>query len=269
MSDETRFLTITVTPIEGAASLNLLLKSLEGMRRVLVRVDQAVYGPRSQHSWSVHRLASSTPTITIEADASAFDIPLVVVEGIKAVNSGAVEPPPHFSEPTLESLTKLRTLFSSKNGLESVGLSVGLPNKSRKSETIVDKDIPAKAGRILAADYSNLGSIEGTLEIINAHALSVTVWERLSGAPVRCDLPAGPHWIELAKSLLTRNVLVAGDVRYFTNGVPRSVGEVVAIEDAPKTIGPMKAHFGALSDPDVQRLGSVEFLRRIRAYGRP
>ena len=149
---------------------------------------------------------------------------------------------------------------------ESLTLSVGAPNREESSITVVDRDIVDKAKRILAADYHNLGSIEGTLEIINAHAPSVTVWERVSGAPVRCTLPTGSDWIDLAKTLLTRNVLVAGDIRYFTNGIPRSISAVEVIEDAPKATGPMKATFGSLPDPEIARLGSAAWLKKIRGY---
>lgn len=264
MSDDDGLLTITVTPVEGTATLDLLFKSLDGIRRILRRVDETMYGPRSTHKWSINRLASSAPTITIEADPAATEVPEVIVDGFRFVGMGASEPPAYFSEPVLESLTKLRNLFHPRNGLESLALSVGTGDHEASSVTVVDRDIVDNANRILAAGYRNLGSIEGTLEIINAHAPSVTVWERVSGAPVRCALPAGPYWIDLAKSLFTHNVLVSGDIRYFTNGIPRSVSTIAAIEDAPKATGSLMATFGALSDPDVMRLGSAEWLRRIR-----
>ena len=266
MSDDDGLLTITVTPVEGTASFDLLLKSLNDMKRVLQHVDETMFGPRSRHTWSVNRLSSSAPTITIEADPSATEVPEVIVDGFRAVNLGISEPPPYFSEPVLERLTELRRLFSASNGLESLALSVGTPNHEESSITVVDRDIVDKAKRILAADYHNLGSIEGTLEIINAHAPSVTVWERVSGAPVRCALPTGSDWIDLAKTLLTRNVLVAGDIRYFTNGIPRSISAVEVIEDAPKATGPMKATFGSLPDPEIARLGSAAWLKKIRGY---
>ena len=246
--------------------MTLLLNTLDGMRRVLRRVDETMYGPRSKHKWSVNKLTSSAPTITIEADPSATEVPDVIVDGIRAVNLGISEPPPYFSEPVLEGLIELRSLFSAGNGLESIALSVGTPNGAASSSIIVGKDIVDRAKRILAADYHNLGSIEGTLEIINAHAPSITIWERVSGSPVRCALPPGPYSIDLAKSLLTRNVLVAGDIRYFTNGIPRSVSAVEVIEDAPKATGPMKATFGSLPDPEIARLGSAAWLKKIRGY---
>ena len=266
MSDDDGLLTITVTPAEGVASLDLLLNTLDGMRRVLRRVDETMYGPRSKHKWSVNKLTSSAPTITIEADPSATEVPDVIVDGIRAVNLGISEPPPYFSEPVLEGLTKLSPLFHPRNGLQSLTLSVEAPNREESSITVVDRGIVDKAKRILAADYHNLGSIEGTLEIINAHAPSVTVWERVSGAPVRCALPPGSYWIDFAKNLLTHNVLVAGDIKYFTNGIPRSISAVEVIEDAPKATGPMKATFGSLPDPEIARLGSAAWLKKIRGY---
>ncbi len=268
MSDGDSLLTITVTPVEGTASFDLLLKSLSEMKRVLQRVDETMYGPRSGHKWSVNRLSSSAPTITIEADPSATEVPDVVVDGFRAVNSGVSEPPPHFSELVLEGLIGLGPLFSARNGLESLAVAIGPAGENASPDTVFGPDIVDKAKRILAADYHNLGSIEGKLEIINAHAPSVTVWERVSGSPVRCALPAEPDWIEHVKSLLTHNVLVAGDIRYFTNGIPRSVSTVAVIEDAPKATGPMKATFGMLSDPEVRQLGSAAWLRKIRGEDR-
>ena len=242
------------------------------MRRVLQRVDETMYGPRSKHKWSVNKLTSSVPTITIEADPSAAEVPDVIVDGFRAVVQGVSEPPPYFSEPVLERLTELRRLFSAKNGLETLALSVGTPDREAAmgiAGIIVGKDIVDKAKRIWAADYHNLGSLEGTLDVINAHrSPHVTIWERVSGSLVRCILPQGPYWIDRTKSLLNHNVLVAGDIRYFTNGIPRSVSAVEVIEDAPKAKGPMKATFGVLSDPEVRQLGSAAWLRRIRGEDR-
>ena len=268
MSDENGLLTITVTPVVGTASFDLLLKSLSDMKRVLQRVDETMYGPRSKHAWSVNKLSSSAPTITIEADPSAAGIADVVVDGFRTIAQGVSEPPPYFSEPVLERLTELRRLFSAGNGLESIALSVGTPAEKAASSIIVGKDIVDKAKRILAAGYHNLGSIEGTLEIINARTPSVTVWERVSRAPVRCALPPGSYWIDFAKNLLTHNVLVAGEIRYFNNGIPRSVSAIEVIEDAPKATGPMKATFGSLPDPEIARLGSAAWLKKIRGYDR-
>ena len=62
--------------------------------------------------------------------------------------------------------------------------------------------------------------------------------------------------------------MISGDIHYFINGVPRSIANVVSIEDATPVHHEVKAGFGSIPDKRVQELGVTEWLRSIREEGR-
>ena len=119
--------------------------------------------------------------------------------------------------------------------------------------------------RILNAGYRNLGSLEGTLEVIDVHgAPTVTIWERVSRSPVRCTIPDEDVWIARVKSLLGKRVTVTGDIRYFANGLPRAISDVTRIEDATPDPALPRAEFGSIPDGRVAEVGAAEWLKSIR-----
>ena len=102
------------------------------------------------------------------------------------------------------------------------------------------------------------------LEAINLPGSpSVTVWDRVSGSPVKCSFPKTAAWIERTKALLERRVLVSGQVNYFRNGMPRSVTQIRDIEDRTPTPTDLKAEYGCIPDLTGER-ETVDYIRSIR-----
>ena len=119
----------------------------------------------------------------------------------------------------------------------------------------------------LTTEHRELGSLEG--ELVSVHggdALYVTIKERLWGKRIKCMLPSESHWLEEANAMLSKRVRVSGEVCYSADGVPRMILHVGHIEEVKPPTRPMKELFGALADPEVQRIGAAAFLRKIRGY---
>ena len=128
----------------------------------------------------------------------------------------------------------------------------------------IKRDTSEKTDRILAAGYHNLGSLEGTLEAINAQRKpTVTIRDRVTGLPVRCSIPESADWLSRVEGLLEKRVLVTGNIRYFVNGAPMSISNVTAIEDATPDANLPRAEFGSI--PDARAAADpAAFLQSVR-----
>ena len=257
MKDE---LTFTIYPETELASVDLLRKSLEDVSRLIKQVDRAIYGPKSKHEWYVGEIRSSAPTITVRPDPQGRKAVGAIGAGLRSVTVGTDRPPPHFTEPALLDLRRMSRLFSGSGRARSIAVSVnGLQTATLQS------DIRQQVDKILTAGYHNLGSLEGTLEVINVHrAPTITIWDRVYGSPVRCSIPREAAWIDRVKGLLEKRVLVAGHVNYFANGVPRSIADVTNIEHATPDPSLPRAEFGSIPDALVREIGAAEWLKAIR-----
>ena len=257
MEDE---LTFVIESQYELVSFSLLSKSLQDIIRVLRGVDRAMYGSKSKHEWMVSKLSSSAPTITVQPDRKGRQAAKAVSVGLSAVTDGTDRPPEHFSEEALVSLQKMRRLFVGKDKAQSITVSL-----NGQSVATIQRDISEKVNRILDVGYTNIGTLEGTLEIINIHGNgSVTIWDRMSRSPVRCDIRKTDELIDHVKSLLGKRVMVTGDVRYFINGVPRSISNVTEIEDTTPNPQLPRAGFGSIPDPQVRQAGAAKWLNLIR-----
>ena len=255
-------LTFVIHPETESASIGLFIKSLERINRLLRDVDHAIYRSKGERRWVISSLHASSPTVTLRSvlgDSEAVD---ALADGLRSVTIGTDQPPRYFTEQALQDLHKMKGLFRGKDRAKSIVVSVG----SRQAATI-RQDIGEKAGRILAAGYHNIGSLQGTLEAINVHgALTVTIWDRVSRAPVRCNIPRSDKWVSSVKDLLEKRVIVTGTIHYFVNGVPRSISNVVEIADATPDPSLPKAEFGSIPDSEAAR-APAEFLRSVRRFG--
>ena len=251
-------LTFIIHSADEFSSFALLVKSFEDIKRLIGHVDYAIHGSTPPENWVVQSLKSSAPTITLtprREDRRAVEI---IGDGLRLVTNGTDHPPPHFTEPAFEDLKKMRRLFRGQDRARSVSVLVD----NQKTATI-GENIDKQADRILTTGYHNLGSLEGRLDAINVHRRpTATIWDRVSGAPVRWTFRS--EETEQVKALLQRRVLVTGDIHYFSNGIPRRISDIVAFEDATPPWHSEKAAFGSIPDERVQELGVVEWLRIVR-----
>lgn len=252
-------ITFVVHPENEAASVDLFLKSVEDVTRLLKEVDFVVTKERSKRKWVITRLHASAPTVTISpiVDGRTLD---VVVEGLQLLSANDVtEPPPHFTADVLKDVKKMSRLFRGRDKAKGLSFHV---NGSKVAT--VDGRTREKVDRILRTTVDVFGSLEGELEAVNLHGNSghFTMWERLSGHPVRCEFKKN-RWTDTVKALLERRVLVSGKVRYFSNGKPALIRDIDHIEDRTASTSANESDFGAVPgltsglDPD-------EYLTRLR-----
>ncbi len=259
-------LTFQICPAGGPASLDLFVRVLEDVRKLIIEVDYAVNCQRSGKRWAVADLHSSAPTFTIaparnghEPDSGPAESVAAILAGIGEITQGADRPPQYFTEDVLQCLVKMRRHFRGRGGADRI-----LVSADGQEPVALTGDIGDKAGKILNSGYQALGSLEGRLEALNFHNKpSFTLWGRVSRTPVRCSLPDNSGWKEHVKTLLEKRVIVRGRIRYFANGVPRSIGHIQDILD--NTPGPTlpKAEFGCIPDEEAAKDPAM-FVRAIR-----
>lgn len=252
-------LTFIIHSVDERSSLDLLVKSLEDIQRLLRHVDYAIYRQGSRMGWAVHSLKSSAPSLTLAPRRDDRQAVAIVGDGLRLVTEGTDQPPQYFTEPALENLKKMSRLFRGEGRARALSVLVD----DKKAATIED-DIADKADRVLSSGYHNLGSLQGRLDAINVHRTpTATIWDRVSGAPVRCRFPR--EETDRVKELLQQLVTVTGDVHYFSNGRPRSVTDVVAIEQLATPDQYLeKAGFGTIPDRRVREIGVAEWLAEVR-----
>lgn len=255
-------LTFAIHPDGGSLSLGMFHRTVQDIHRLIQDIDYAVTKERVGKRWVIEELRSSVPTITIRPLLDEANITAVILDGLETVTRGSDEPPLYFAEEALEHIQRMKRLFVGRDRIRLLELSQGNGKKA-----VIREDIGQKVGRILRGGYSNLGSLEGTLEALNLHGNpTFTVWERLGKTPVRCHFPKEREWKEQVKALLERRVLIAGKIRYFTNGVPRSITEISSVEEVVAQPEFPKAAFGSIASDGI-RGGSDEFLDKARRGG--
>ena len=252
-------LTFVINPENQSASVDLFFKALENIRRVLRSADYAIHKERGGRRWVVSELHSSSPTITVNPLLGDHETIGSIATGIRIITSGTDEPPEYFTEQVLEDLKRMRRLFRGNDRARSMTVSV-----DDEPVATIEEDIYKQADRILVAGYWNLGSIEGKLEAINLHGTPMfTVWDRVSRAPVTCTFPNDPIWKQRVKDLLEKRVFVQGRIRFFQNGIPRSLAAIAALQDSTPDPNLPKADFGSIMDNEAAR-DPVKFLQEVR-----
>ena len=255
MRDE---LTFVIGSADESPSFGLLSKAIEDIRRVLRDIDYAIYGPKAHRDWRIISLKSSTPTITIAPGRDDTQAVGVIAEGLQMITEGTDQAPHRFTEPVFEDLKRMRRLFQGKGKAHSIAVKM-----DDKEVATIQKDIAMKVDRVLSAGHHNLGSLQGRLEAINVHnSLNATIWDRISGSPVRWVFPRND--MNRVKALLEKLVLVTGDIHYFSNGAPRSISNVVEVQEVTAAQHSERAEFGSIPDRGVQDIGAAEWLEAVR-----
>ena len=258
-----RGVTFAIHPDAQSVTASLFQKAIGEVIRLVIDVDYAVTRERNPRRWIIGSLSTSVPTITLIPILHEVNTVDAIIAGVRRVASGeATDPPEFFTEQALDDLRTMHRLFRGRDRAKRLVFSA-----NGSGEAIVDSGIAEKVQKILAGGYWNLGSVEGSLDAINLHGRpTLTLWDRVSGAPVRCSFPGDPNWKAKVKGLLEKRVVVRGKVHYFRNGIPRSISDVEDLIDATPRADLPQAFFGCVPDREAAS-DPAGFLRRARGGG--
>ena len=245
-----RTLTVTFEPSSEGISARRFAKALADVVKVFDAVDHAFHQESVHDGWIIEALKSSAPTVTLRPRRNGSDIADVIASGVAAIGRANDAPPAYFTETALNGIHSLRSHVGARGSFAHIGVG-----RDGHAEATITMETTANAEKILEKGYKNIGSVKGRLDALNVHNKPVgTLWDRVTGAPVRFTFEHGA--IERVKSMVAHDVLVSGTVLYFGNGTPRSIHDVVAIEDASRKVYAESATFGAVPDLDVRERGA-------------
>jgi len=252
-------LTFTINPDNQAASVELFLKAMGDINRLLRDVDYAIHHEKTARRWIIREIHASAPTVTVETLLGDEETVATIAEGVRIVASGADAPPEYFTEEALLDLKRMRRLFVGRDRARSIDVA-----RNGQPTATIGEDISDKADRILRGGFWNLGSLEGDLEEVNLHGKpSFKIWNRVSRTPVHCSFPDTREWKLRIKELLERRVFVQGTIHYFTNGIPRSIRNIIDVQDSSPDPELPEATFGSIPDEEAAR-DPVAFVRSLR-----
>ena len=258
-------ITFVLQPEGDFASFGAVVKSIENIYRLLRFVDYSATRRKAGRLWEIERIQSTAPTVTLVPPPGEADAVDVIAGGLHLVTMvGTNFPPSHFSEDALQQLSKMSRLFKGRERLSTVSVYVDNDVVDRIPVATIRRDISSKVKPILGSGYSETGFLEGTLEAINLHGSpTFTIWEQITGVPVRCVFPNDEGWKRQVQSLLEKPILIGGQVNYFGNGLPRSVSRIENLADVtPDSSLPLEA-YGSI--PDLTGgMDTIEYLRTIR-----
>ena len=258
-------ITFVLQPVADFVTLGVMAKAIEDIRKLMRYVDYAATRLKAGRLWQVESIHSTAPTVTLvppPGEAEAVDI---IANGLNLVTEvGTHSPPEHFSEGALQHLSKMGRLFKGRERLSRMSVLVGNGASNGTPVSTIRENIPERIESILRSGYSEIGFLEGTLEVINLHrSPAFTIWEQISGMPVRCSFPNEQGWKIQIRELLEKSVLVAGQVNYFRNGLPRSVSRIERVGDATPDASLQRATFGSIPDMTGD-MDTINYLRAIR-----
>lgn len=236
-------LTFVIRAESEDVPLGLFVKAVDDVRKLVAEVDYAVTREKRGRLWVVTEIHSSYPTITIRPLLDGAETVSSISQGLAQLNArNTLDPPRHFSAGALEDLKKMRRLFVGRERANGIDFS-----SNGGPVVTIDERIADRVDRVLRGGYTALGSIDGMLDAVNLHRNPVaTVWDRLTGIPVRCYLPGGPTWKQRTKALLEQRVRVTGTIRYFRNGLPQAMFDVSDIEQVTPDPSSPRGDFGTV-----------------------
>ena len=258
-------ITFILQPETDFASLGMLAKSIDAIRRLIRSIDYSATRRKAGRLWEVQKIQSTAPALTLVPPPGETDAVDIIAHGLNLVTEvGTLVPPDFFSEDALQHLSHMSRLFKGRERLSRVPVFVDGEVSAGELIATIRSDIPNKVAPILRGGYSETGFLEGTLEVINVHGSpTFTIWEQISGVPVRCSFPNNPDWKERVSGLLEKPVLIEGQVNYFRNGIPRSVTHIEHLLDVTPDRSLPQAHYGAIPDMTGD-MDTVEYLRITR-----
>lgn len=138
-----------------------------------------------------------------------------ILTGLRQLERG--ERHPKFTDKAVDYSRKLSNPFSSKHIPSKLRLYV-----QQKEPLYLTKIMAVKATELLEPNYEDDGSVEGTLEKLNAHGqLEFVIYDILDNRAIKCEVQE--EQLHDAWAAWRNRVEVIGTVRYRRDGQPVSV----------------------------------------------
>lgn len=155
-----------------------------------------------------------TPIVAEEHAEQAVQIVDAIVSGVADLEQGAVRPA-FFSDVALEFARDLALLSGE---LREVGIRNG------RFGSPVTQNVADHASALLAPEFEEFGSVEGTVEVVNFHSKSryFNLYDALDGHRIRCNFGDRVDPDDIRDALL-RRVLVTGMIGYRSAGIATEV----------------------------------------------
>lgn len=171
------------------------------------------------------QIVSVRPNTARLSAAAAAAITSSLLDGMTSLEKEA-KPPRHFTEKALESARELSRIAF---GRRDQGIPVRV--MSKQFAHVVTRNVYNHVSEILDWKYEDLGTVEGTLEVVSAHnGYEIRLYEPVWLQPVRCTFDE--DLLEDALRNFKRRVEVSGLIRYTKDGMPVSA-KVLRIEPLP------------------------------------
>lgn len=206
--------------------------ALDAFLKLIRELSRQINESAPRDSWLLN-VQEGSQVISLRADGSK--IPSVVSKQVySALFSGLdaleheAKTPEYFTEAALEAARDLSRVAFGKHDR-------GIPVRifSRDRARIVTRNTFTHVSEILDWKYEDVGTVEGTLEVVSAHngyefRIFEPVWERA----VRCTFDE--DLLRTALTAFKKRVEVQGLVRYSRDGLPVSV-KVLKLTEFPET----------------------------------
>lgn len=251
-------LVFELVPRGELLTFRAMIRTTDAINRILRAVDYGLTHNKVGREWLITRLTSPIPTVTIKPMLDEVGIVDATASGIQIITAEEtpIGPPEGWTEFALNDLRDMKRLFNGHYEMRQV-----LVSKDDEPVGRIGDDIRRKVDRVYRGGSSLLGSLEGTLEAVNLHGRAhITIWERVSGKPVRVYLTK--ELKSIIPELLEHRVLAIGRVNYFANGTPRSIVDVTDIRELTREHR-LTAGFGSIPDLTGDR-DTSEFLKAMR-----
>lgn len=201
-------LALHLDPEDKVIRASMLADALRRFVHLLRTLHELV--PQEKLDWLVRDLGKSSAHVAVspvaEADVGAR-VCLLAEEGLAALESGDL--PSYLPERTIWAARALAEL--AYNTKTRMAISGPRQHVQLTVETIRTAD------RILRAVWEDLGSVEGTLEMVSVHEKQqFNIYDALTGQCIPCYFK--PELFEQVRAGLKRRVTVRGLVRYTATG---------------------------------------------------
>ncbi len=211
----TRQLHITIEGRLGQIPLNTLATMARNSCDILEELDNVTSAkPGGTMEWFVSGISTEASlTVTIEAKPKLKDVDYtgrvaeLFVDGLAHIEKEHTTPP-YFSDYGLRKTHNIAKTLR-KNGAEAIRVE----DIERKASGLIKADVADPLKKLISIRYQEIGSVEGTLEMISIHGYPrTTVYHSITHRSVSCKF--APRLLEIVKEGLGNRVIVHGIV-YF------------------------------------------------------